>query len=141
MGSGTTLLESALRHRRAIGVDLNPLAVLISRAKTTPIPEYALNGLLDTLGNSVAMNGVDSQLPLFPETPEGRIPGPEHDPRFINEWYCKWFQPRVLKELLAIDSAIREVAAPALRDIARVAFSDILRRSSNAHSGYPECNV
>ena len=38
-GSGTTLLESALLGRRAVGVDLNPLAVLITRVKTTPIPE------------------------------------------------------------------------------------------------------
>ena len=35
-GSGTTLLESALLARRAVGVDLNPLAVLIARVKNNP---------------------------------------------------------------------------------------------------------
>ena len=35
MGSGTTLLEAMLRGRNSVGIDLNPLAVLISRVKTT----------------------------------------------------------------------------------------------------------
>src|SRR2546426_2577709 len=36
-GSGTTLLEALQLKRNAIGIDANPLAVLISRAKTTPL--------------------------------------------------------------------------------------------------------
>ena len=36
-GSGTTLLEALYLQRRAIGIDASPLAVLISRAKTTPL--------------------------------------------------------------------------------------------------------
>lgn len=136
-GSGTTLLESALLRRRAIGIDLNPLAVLIARAKITPIPEAALNGLIRTLGNRLMTSGVDSELPLFQETPACRNPEPELDPRFCDEWYLKWFQPHVLRELIAIDLAIREVDDSALRDVAHVAFSNVLRRSSNAHSGYP----
>ena len=36
-GSGTTLLESKIYNRNAFGVDLNPLAVLISKTKTTKI--------------------------------------------------------------------------------------------------------
>src|SRR6266480_5020372 len=41
MGSGTTLLEAMLNSRRAYGSDINPVSVLISRAKTTPIePNY-----------------------------------------------------------------------------------------------------
>ena len=136
-GSGTTLLESALLRRRATGIDLNPLAVLIARVKTTPIPEATLSELISTLGNRLATSGVDSGFPLFRETTECKIPEPELDPRFCDEWYRKWFQPHVLKELIAIDLAIREVDAPVLRDVAYVAFSNVLRRSSNAHSGYP----
>src|SRR5580658_9993158 len=37
-GSGTTLLESVLLGRRALGIDLSPLAVLIARTKVTPVP-------------------------------------------------------------------------------------------------------
>ena len=35
MGSGTTLVESIVNERRAYGTDINPVAVLITRAKTT----------------------------------------------------------------------------------------------------------
>ena len=34
-GSGTTLVEALLAGRNAIGIDANPLACLISKAKTT----------------------------------------------------------------------------------------------------------
>lgn len=37
-GGGGVLVETILRGRRAVGCDINPLAVLISKAKTTPLP-------------------------------------------------------------------------------------------------------
>lgn len=37
MGGGTSVVEAIAHGRRAIGVDLNPLAVMIARAKTTPL--------------------------------------------------------------------------------------------------------
>ena len=37
MGSGTTLIEAIINGRRAYGTDINPVSVLISKAKTTPI--------------------------------------------------------------------------------------------------------
>ena len=41
-GSGTVLLETAIAGKKAIGVDINPLGVLISRAKTTKIDTNVL---------------------------------------------------------------------------------------------------
>lgn len=41
-GCGTTLVEAMLLKRRAIGVDMNPLACLISKTKTTLIPSADL---------------------------------------------------------------------------------------------------
>jgi DNA modification methylase len=38
-GCGTTLVEALLNNRRSIGNDFNPLAVLISKVKTTLIPK------------------------------------------------------------------------------------------------------
>jgi hypothetical protein len=37
MGSGITLIEAIINGRQAYGTDINPVSVLISRAKTTPI--------------------------------------------------------------------------------------------------------
>jgi DNA modification methylase len=37
MGSGGVLVESLLHGNNAIGIDLNPFAVLLSKVKTTPI--------------------------------------------------------------------------------------------------------
>ena len=36
-GSGTALLESILQNRHTIGVDIDPIAKMISKVKTTPI--------------------------------------------------------------------------------------------------------
>ncbi|KUK31754.1 MAG: DNA methyltransferase C1 [Thermoanaerobacterales bacterium 50_218] len=44
-GCGTTLVEALLNSRNAVGNDLNPLAVLISKVKTTLIPEEKLHYL------------------------------------------------------------------------------------------------
>lgn len=41
-GSGTTLLEACIAGRKSIGIDSNPIATLISRAKTTALTEAEL---------------------------------------------------------------------------------------------------
>ena len=83
------------------------------------------------------MGVFDSNFPLFRDSLTEEFTQPEQDARFHCSWYRKWFQPRALKDLITIDLAIHDVNDPALRAVARVAFSDILRRCSNAHSGYP----
>jgi len=42
-GCGTTLVEAFLNNRNSIGNDFNPLAVLISKVKTTLIPDVEFN--------------------------------------------------------------------------------------------------
>jgi site-specific DNA-methyltransferase (cytosine-N4-specific) len=41
-GSGSALVEGMLHGMTAVGVDLNPLAVLLARAKTTPLTDRAI---------------------------------------------------------------------------------------------------
>ncbi len=43
MGCGTTLVEAIISGRKAVGVDINPVAWLITKAKTTPINPVILN--------------------------------------------------------------------------------------------------
>lgn len=134
-GSGTTLLESAIRGRNSIGYDLNPLAVLITQVKVTPVEPSELQNLREMMRKAVTTIGNDSDLPLFRDPASvsethGRGVG-------FGEWFTKWFQPHVLADLRGLYSAIKSIENLQLQQIALVAFSNILRKCSNAHSGYP----
>lgn len=130
-GSGTTLLEAGLLGRRAIGSDLNPLALLIARTKTTPVPRERLDRLHHSMSTLVAgLEGTD----LFSEP---KLDDAFEDQRLADPWFTKWFSSIVLADLVRIHRAISLIDDPATRDVALVAFSDVLRRSSNAHQGYP----
>ena len=63
-GSGTTLVEEKLLGRRSIGVDLNPLAVAISRAKLQPV---TLEDLIDRLTSLAEEFGGESEIDDVPE--------------------------------------------------------------------------
>ena len=62
MGSGTALLEAQLIGRSAVGIDLNPLAVLISKVKNTPINNSDLIELHERLIPFVNMLLSDGQM-------------------------------------------------------------------------------
>lgn len=147
MGSGTTLLEASQLRRFSIGVDLNPLAVLISKVKTTPIEKEKLDLLLNYFESVVYKidNQKIGQLSLFDENQEYNIPieiekkinFKECEARLEDLWNKKWYQPHVLKQLVYIYSYIQVIDDIESKNLALVTFSDILRRSSNANSKYP----
>ena len=68
-GSGTSLLEANLGGMRAIGFDINPLAVLISRVKTTPIPAGELDNSI--LEYRQGIDGIDPQSFPMPRITNG----------------------------------------------------------------------
>lgn len=136
-GSGTTLVECALLGRRAVGVDLSPLAVLVARVKITPVPQDKLDELRRIIGAELSERVERDAYPLFSASSTTGDSAIERDTRYHDEWFRKWFRPNILADLIAIDHAISKIQEAVLYDVARVAFSDILRRSSNAHSGYP----
>ena len=49
MGSGTTLVEASLAHINSVGIDLNPLARLIAKTKTTIYNEKELENEFQTI--------------------------------------------------------------------------------------------
>lgn len=122
-GSGTTLLEAALAGRRAVGVDLSPLAVLIARAKVTPVDDGVLDALLVRAREAVESESLPAES--------------GDDPRLTDPWFTKWFAPQRLRELVALDRLARSLPDVSARNIALVAVSDVLRRSSFANSTYP----
>jgi hypothetical protein len=132
-GSGTTLLEAALIGRRSIGVDLSPLAVLIAKVKTTRMQPAQLLGFAAGIEEQLRYHA-GGQRPLWTSTEVI-----DNDLEFdqLGPWAIKWFQDRPRRELLMIYRVATAEPNDNLRNVALVAFSDILRRSSNAHQGYP----
>lgn len=129
-GSGTTLVEAKRQERACIGIDTNPVATLVSRAKLidmTPeeVKEYAA-ALMTSVTNRLLM--VRGQLSVRD------IPNLEENSR--------WYDPDTLRELWAIWTAIHEVAGPAL-DLGQMLFSAILRFacSQEKHWGWICDNV
>lgn len=140
MGSGTTILESLLKERNSIGVDLNPLAVLISKVKTTVVDASDISELYSLLIPYVTSMASDGQLSLLDVPFDEKLCLSRYDEnswRLSDEWNKKWYQEDVLDQLTHIYSAIEVIKSEKAKDIAKVAFSDILRKSSNASSRYP----
>lgn len=123
-GSGTTLVEALTLKRHAVGIDANPLACLMSRAKTTAISEsdaLALRQLatdMRTAGDALALGG-DGQ--LFPTEkfvssawrPEG-------------ETLSFWFEPFVIEELAECLARCRCLRTEPARTLALTSFSSIV---------------
>jgi DNA modification methylase len=118
-GSGTTLLEAAMLGRKSIGVDSNPVAALISRAKTTALREsqfQELTQLADWSPNSVK-NRVRRIIP--------RGPGIDLE---------HWFSAEAIKVLGAIRFRIDQIQDQRVRDTAACAFSRVVVWASNQES-------
>jgi SAM-dependent methyltransferase len=140
-GSGTVLVEAGLLGRRGIGVDLNPLAVMISKAKVAVISPARLKRLLAEMRarltqTSAGQTKLDTHVEVAvreSEVDDDRAPySLVRDPAF-----SRWFRAEVLSELLNINRELDRIEEPELRRLARVALSDVLRPSSKAHAGYP----
>lgn len=118
-GSGTSLVEARLAGMHAIGVDLNPFAVFLARAKTT---DFDLEQLVREA--KLLRVTVDEMLKR-----SVRI----EPPQFFNIDY--WFKPEVQADLALLQYAIQNCITPAARDFFLVAFASTVRESSNTRRG------
>jgi excisionase family DNA binding protein len=106
-GSGTTLVESSLLNRNSIGIELNPLAVLIAKVKTTPIdPQTLTNNLKAILSDYNNMKNAIS-------------------PKFNNIDF--WFSESVIKDLSKLKQAIWNISEENIRNFFSVCFSEVAR--------------
>jgi DNA modification methylase len=114
-GSGTTLLEARLLGRNAIGIDINPLATLISEVKTNQIDinelSFAIRLVKENIRNCNGKANVD----------------------FPNKDY--WFAKKAQKELSKIKFCIEHLKDKFNDNINKfffVCFSSVIRKSSYA---------
>lgn len=112
MGSGTVGLCSKLNNINACGVELNPLMHFISTVKMN-FEQYSLEEF-EALKREIS----------FPNNPS------ISPPTFLkNE---KHFMPEVLTEILKIKEAVFTLPEVPEKDLLKLAFSNILLKSSNA---------
>ena len=115
-GSGTVLLEAALRGHFAIGIDVNPLARLIARVKTTPLDVEPLCACAAVaIRRARAARGTDG-IDILP---------------------AYWFSAGARRALVRTHAAIHKIAHTLHRDFLRVSLSAIVRRSSLADPSIP----
>jgi len=114
-GGGAVLVEAVLTGRRATGGDINDLAVLISKAKTTYIErsqileacQYVLQKAREYNGRALAF------------------------PKIALVGY--WFKPYMLEPLTALRFAIDSMPESNVKDLFRVIFSATVRSVSLTH--------
>lgn len=136
MGSGTTLVESKILGRNAIGVDINPLACLISKVKTTNIEDSDLKEILDIISSIrqdiLSIRGNTTLLDFR----EKRIVIDESNIKNLHTNIPKWFFENVVHELYIIKCRIDSIEDNDIKDFLMIALSSILRSVSNAKSGF-----
>jgi site-specific DNA-methyltransferase (cytosine-N4-specific) len=123
-GSGTTLVEALLLGRNTVGIDANPLACLISRAKTTRLNSEELRLLVGLSNQAKAMHtriALASGRTLWNEE-SFRSSAPRPDNRAIGFW----FEPFVVEELAEILSWCRGLPTEPSVTLALVAMSSII---------------
>jgi DNA modification methylase len=99
-GSGTALVEARAAGLRAIGIDLNPLAILVTRAKTwTPSPRRRkeLRDVGHTIAGAVLASGKAARRSGAEPMPQRKPVG--FDPNARNRRLASWFAPHVRREL------------------------------------------
>lgn len=120
-GSGTTLVESKIKSRNCIGVDISPLACLISNVKSTFIDQQEIMSVLRKIENEFMMVSRQKTLHVFEHQTETivipDIPSVE-----------KWFDLEQLKEIIALRDFIKKIEDIDTRDFLIVALSSILKQ-------------
>jgi len=114
-GSGSVLTETMLLGLDFVGSDINPLAVLLCKAKIGPFRPNQLEEKLEDI-----LSFIESD---YSNRWEATFPG-----------LAKWFQPRTIYELSKLRRAIRAESALWARRFFWVALAETIRRTSNSRT-------
>jgi len=123
LGSGTTCVEANILRRDAIGNDVNELAVLMSKVKTTPVDRQKLKKL-DPLINKIYLRIDD----LYFKKHSYLIEKPD----ILN--LDLWFKDFVINELVIIKDEILKLDNDHLKNFCFMALSAIIVNVSNQDS-------
>lgn len=115
-GSGTTVLEAVITQRNVIGIDIDPLAVLISKVKTTPLDPF----IVYHRGREV-INNAKEQFFGNPGAIEDAL-GTKWD-KETKDFIDYWFAHETQLELMALLLEIENIEDLSLRRFFQLAFS------------------
>ncbi len=160
-GSGTVLVEGMLSGIETVdGNDINPLALLLTKVKTTPLQHDLLARETDTLLSKIssrrnelswALDSIDSYIidTLGLNVAEKKGWGDEA-PKYLEQFCTEkkldikvpdfknlgyWFRPRVILELSIIKTEIEKIQDKDVRDFIFIALSESIRFVSNRRNG------
>ncbi|MFN7036965.1 MAG: hypothetical protein ACK4SN_11435, partial [Bellilinea sp.] len=119
-GSGTSLVEAAIRGINAVGTDLNPLARLIAQAKTATPNVEVLHRAIENF-HRFTLNRKNKWIHEA-QTIQG-IPNLEF-----------WFKPEVIEKLFQIKAFIHQIEDQDTALFFKAAFSETVRESSNTRN-------
>jgi DNA modification methylase len=120
-GSGSVLAEALILGRNAIGIDINPLAIMISRAKTSPIAPSYLAPVMDEVLRNVERNvRLNREKKYEPEV-------------FYFKNIYHWFNKQVINDLSIIKESIEKtrVHDKSIQNLLKVCFSATMLKTSN----------
>ncbi len=127
VGSGTTVLEAFLLGRRSVGFDIDPLALLISRVKTSfPNPDRLFEVGTNVLKSANAAI-TSSKISLMDELQH------KWDDK-TKDFIDYWFLPQTQLELIALLREIEQVTDPEIKDFLVLTFSSIIITKSGGVS-------
>ena len=156
-GSGTVLVEGLLNGIETVaGNDINPLAWLLTKVKTTPIEHDILIKVIEELLLQIssrrkellwALDLVDSYIiDIIGLDITGKKGWGDEAPKYLKQFCNKnnldinipdfknigyWFRPRIILELSIIKSEIEKITNEDIRNFIFVAFSESIRLVSN----------
>lgn len=121
MGSGTTVVEALINNRIGIGTDINEIAHLVAKVKTTPLNSLAILKEFQLLENDLLSRN-NGQKAYFLDKALDAIPK--------NERIDYWFKQTQKENLAIILHRILAIQHTDIKDFFLVAFSQILKTAS-----------
>ncbi|NQV17896.1 MAG: DNA repair protein RadC [Armatimonadetes bacterium] len=115
MGAGTTLFEANIKKRYSFGIDINPLAELITKVKLTPIQKDLLKNTLDEI-----LIGMEKTEPDISPV------------RNINFW----FKDDIINEIGKLKKVIWEIGNSDIKNFYKIVLSETIRTASNCRNGF-----
>jgi len=165
-GTGSTQIESLLLMRKSLGVDAQPLAVMISKSKTAILPKATFEELQTSLRlelaislsylNNLDVSGTKTCNLELKKSEMVKLDFEQDNFDWNNKYFLraaqylavpeiflkdKWYHPKTLLELAAIKKAIAALNeidenVSDFKNLCLVAFSSILKKCSSQKNHY-----